>query len=261
MSKIKALLVTKGHPFEKGVFFEMFDSIDIDYTHVEQPAARVFFNQGLAADYDVFVMYDMPGIYFGPDGPKLEAPDEAYKQGFLDLLASGKGMVFMHHALAGWPSWPEYAEIIGGRFLYLPAHLRGEPCTDSGYRHQVSHKVTPVANHEITAGLPPSFEMIDELYLAEVFEDSVKPLLVSDYQFVQENFYSAAKAALEGKMFDNEDWQHPSGSNLVGWTKHYGRSPIVYIQGGDDATAYENQHYRMLLRNAIVWAADQANIL
>ena len=103
--------------------------------------------------------------------------------------------------------------------------------------------------------------MTDELYLAEVFADSVEPLLVSDYQFVQENFYSAAKAVLEGKMFDNENWQHPSGSNLVGWTKHSGRSPIVYLQGGDDPAAYENQHYRKLLGNAIAWAADPMNIL
>ncbi|MGV0036659.1 MAG: hypothetical protein ACNYPE_17540 [Candidatus Azotimanducaceae bacterium WSBS_2022_MAG_OTU7] len=42
----------------------------------------------------------------------------------LNLLEAGKGMVFMHHA-AGWPAWEEYAEIIGGRFLYLPDTLRG----------------------------------------------------------------------------------------------------------------------------------------
>ena len=56
-------------------------------------------------------MYDMPGIQFGEDGPVLETPSDGYKRGFLDLLESGKGMVFMHHAIAGWPAWEEYADI------------------------------------------------------------------------------------------------------------------------------------------------------
>ncbi len=100
--------------------------------------------------------------------------------------------------------------------------------------------------------------MTDELYLCEVFEDSVTPLLASDYHFTQDNFYSAAKVVQEGKMYDNENWQHPHGSNLVGWLKHYANSPIVYLQGGDDPVAYQSVHYQQLLKNAIRWAGSQA---
>ena len=235
----------------------MFDALEINWTHVEQPAARVFFNPDLAEDYDVLVMYDMPGIKFAAGGPEFEIPSDDYKRAFLALLESGKGLVFMHHALAGWPSWEQYAEIVGGRFLYLPDTLRGEACQDSGYRHEVVHTIDVVLEHPVTEGLPACFEMKDELYLAEIFTDTVVPVLQSQHQFVQENFYSAAKVVQEGKMFNNEGWTHHEGSNLVAWIKHFLNSPIAYLQGGDSADAYADENYRKLLFNAIRWAASE----
>lgn len=257
MTTPNILLVTKGHPFERDAFFGLFDQLDVNWTHVEQPAARVFASIDLAADYDALVMYDMPGLQFGPDGPVFEEPTEAYKSSLMDLLDAGKGLVFMHHAIAGWPAWEEYAEIIGGRFLYQPADLRGKAKPDSGYRHKAIHNIEVMAEHPITQGLPATFEMTDELYLSEVFEDSVEPLLRSDYTFSRDNFYSASKAVSEGKMFDNEGWEHDAGSNLVGWVKRYRNSPIAYIQGGDDPEAYASPHYQQLLKNAIDWAASE----
>ena len=180
------------------------------------------------------------------------------KKVFLDLLEAGKGMVFMHHAIAGWPAWEEYAEIIGGRFLYLPDTLRGIDTQDSGYRHKVEHTLNVLENHPITEGLPSQFPMTDELYLSEVFNDSIEPLLASSYEFTRDNFYSATKAVKDGKMFDNEGWEHPNGSNVIGWVKHYRNSPIAYLQGGDDPEAYSSAHYRRLLQNSINWAAGEA---
>lgn len=256
MSTPNILLVTKGHPFDHNALFAMFDALDVIWTHVDQPAARVFFDPEFAEQYDALVMYDMPGIKFGPGGPDYEKPSDSYKSKLMTLLESGKGMVFLHHAIAGWPAWEEYAEILGGRFLYTPGELRGEKIGDSGYRHKAEHTINVLQEHPVTKGLPSSFTMTDELYLSEVFEDTIEPLLASDYSFTRDNFYSATKAVVEGKMFDNEGWAHPDGSNLVGWIKHYLNSPIAYIQGGDDPEAYENKHYQLLLQNAIHWAAS-----
>ena len=64
MSRPNILLVTKGHPFDHNAFFEIFDSIEVDWTHVEQPAAQLFFSPENAKNFDAFVMYDMPGIKF-----------------------------------------------------------------------------------------------------------------------------------------------------------------------------------------------------
>jgi type 1 glutamine amidotransferase len=252
------LLITKGHPFKRDAFFGVFDALDgINWTHVEQPAAQAFFDPRLAKPYDAFVLYDMPGIRFRVGGPPdfLEPPGE-FERHLEELLEQGFGMVFLHHAIAGWPAWEKYAEIVGGRFLYLPAELRGTKRQDSGYRHKVTHDVRVVADHPVTRGVPPTFSITDELYLYEVFEDSVVPLLRSGHAFEQGNFYSAAKVVREGKMFSNDGWTHPRGSDLIGWVKHYRNSPLVYLQCGDDPQAYDNPHYRTLIKNAIEWVAS-----
>ncbi len=252
------LLVTKGHPFERAPFFALFDELPgVDWTHVEQPAARALQNIEQAAAYDAFVIYDMPGIDFRPQGPVFEAPEEAFKAQFSALVDAGHGFVFLHHAIAGWPAWPEYGELIGGRFLYLPAEVRGEARLDSGYRHDVTHQVRVLADHPVTRGVPETFEITDELYLYEVFETDVTPLLASDYAFTRENFYSAANVVLRGKMHDNSDWDHPPGSSLIGWTREVGASRIVYLQCGDDPKAYANTHFRQLIGNAIDWVSGR----
>ena len=262
------LLITKGHPFERDAFFKLFDALaGVRYTHVEQPAAQVFFAPELAKPYDAFVLYDMPGIRFRGDAPPdYFEPPEALGRHMEALLERGIGLVFLHHAIAGWPAWARYAEIVGGRFLYLPGELRGARRQDSGYRHAVTHEVHVVADHPVTRGLPKTFSITDELYLYEVFEDSVVPLLRSGHAFVRNNFYSAAKVVREGKMFSNDGWEHDRGSDLIGWAKHYRNSPIVYLQCGDDPNAYGNPHFRMLLGNAIArvssaqardWARDR----
>ena len=44
------LLVTKGHPFEREPFFQVFDEMPgVNWTHVEQPAARALQNVEEAA--------------------------------------------------------------------------------------------------------------------------------------------------------------------------------------------------------------------
>ena len=253
------LLVTKGHPYEREPFYAVFDQMaDVNWTLVEQPAAQALFTVEAAQAYDAYVCYDMPGIQFAADGPPLfHAPPENYRANFKQLLDAGHGFVFLHHAIAGWPAWPEYADIIGGRFLYLPGVLRGEPRQDSGYRHGVEHKVSVVASHPVTRDVPDTFQITDELYLYEVFEDDVEPLLVSDHAFVAENFYSAAKVVVEGKMYDNQGWHHAPGSRLIGWTRTVGRSRIVYLQCGDDPVAYANPHFQTLLKNAIEWVSER----
>jgi type 1 glutamine amidotransferase len=253
------LLVTKGHPFDKEAFFQIFDQMEeVNWTHVEQPAAQVFFDVKHADQYDAFVIYDMPGIEFNHNSPPtFTEPPSEYKKNLLELINKGHGFVFLHHAIAGWPLWDDYAEILGGRFLYMPGSLRGKDLPDSGYRHGVEHMVKVVRDHPVTQGVPMEFPITDELYLSQVFEDSIQPLLVSDYQFTAENFYSAAKAVAEGKMFDNDGWTHASGSKYVGWSREPENSRIVYLQCGDDSMAYANVNFRKLVSNAIGWVSER----
>lgn len=255
---IKVLLAVRGHPFDRTAFDAIFQSMEgISATVVDQPAAAQLMNPEGMAPYDALVMYDMPGLDFTvpTDKPAYVDPGAQLREGFRALLEQGKGVVALHHALAGWPAWPEYADYLGGRFLYKPARLRGCDCLDSGYAHGVRYHAQVLAEHPVTAGLPASFQMDDELYLAEVFTDDVTPLLASDATFTREHFYSAT-LAVGGRMYEREGWEHPPGSNLIGWTKRSINSPVVYLQPGDGLATYENPHYRRLVENAIRWVVS-----
>ncbi len=146
--------------------------------------------------------------------------------------------------------------MIGGRFLYRPDAVRGEPKLDSGYRHDVTYTAELVGAHPVIAGLPESFEITDELYLAEIFEEEIEPLVCAKHDFTAENFYSAARA-IAGRMFDNSDWPHPPGSNCVAWTKRALNADIVYLQFGDGPETYANPHVRRLLANALDFTFDK----
>ena len=251
-----ALVVTRGHPFDRTAFFAVFEANDeIVWSHAEHPAAQLLFDPEAAHHFDCIVLYDMPGIAFRADGlPDFFAPSDSHIANVRALLDAGMPLVVLHHACAAWPAWPEWAEIVGAHFLYQAGQSRGNATPDSGYALDVTHTVTPVADHPITAGIEP-FTLTDELYLAPVFEDDVEPLFRSDFDFVDTNFSSAA-LALQGRLNERGDWTHPPGSNLVGWVKRARNSPLVYLQFGDGPTAYRDPNYRKVLANAIRWACS-----
>lgn len=255
----QVLLVTKGHPFERDPFFAMFDAMPgIVATHVEQPAAQAFFSPEGARGWDAFVLYDMPGIEFQRGGGiQVHDPPAGYVDGFLDLLEVGHGFVFLHHALAGWPSWPEYAEIMGGRFLYQPAVVRGRALPDSGYRLGVRHRLSPVGRHPVIEGLEQGFEIEDELYLFCPFEQDVTPLMRSDHLFTDDHFYSPLRVVEHGEMNSREGWSHPPGSSLVAWAHRYRHSRIVTIAAGDSPNAYGSAGLRRLIANAVRWVSAE----
>lgn len=250
----KILLSVKGHPYDRSAFFRIFEEREeIGFTAVEQPATQALLESTMVDDFDVLVFYDMPGIDFSCSPPVFIDPPESLKRRFIELTEKGIGMVFLHHAIAGWPTWEEYGRIIGGRFLYLPGELQGKVCLDSGYRHAVDYQAKVLTNHRVTRGLPDSFGVTDELYLYEVFEDDKTPVLASDYQFDAAHFNSAAAAV--SRSSEGEEWNHPEGSNLIGWVKRYNNSPVVYLQMGDAPAVFDNPHYRKLVFNGIEWAA------
>jgi uncharacterized protein len=256
---LNVLVSVKGHPFDRSAFGAVFDEMDgVSAAIVDQPAAAALMSPKGMAGFDALVLYDMPGIDFrSPGGPRFVEPSEAVKAGFTAMLDAGVPVVALHHAIAGWPAWPEYADFLGGRFLYEPATLRGAPRLDSGYRHDVAYEAVAAApGHPILEGLPDHVPFNDELYLFEVFEADVTPLLRARHAFKRDGFYSAAQA-VAGRMFSNEGWDHAPGPDLIGWTKRARKSPLVYLQPGDGPPTYENPHYRRLLRNALTWAVSQ----
>ena len=249
------LVLSGGHPYEAEPFAAMLTSLEgWTVTHLVHPEAERLVGEGCADGADAILFYDMPGYTFGDGQVAARPPSEAFRRAILARFAAGRGAVAMHHALAGWALWPEWSELLGGRFLYQPGEVRGVPQLDSGYRHDVTYTAQVVGDHPVTWGLPGEFAVTDELYLAPVFADDIVPLIRARHDFVRDNFYSAA-AAVAGRMFDNAGWVHPDGSDCVAWAKSALNARLVYLQFGDGPATYANPHVRTVLANALDFVA------
>ena len=250
------LVLSGGHPYEEAPFAAFIASLgNWEVTHCVHPEAEEQVAAGAADAADALLFYDMAGYTFANGTVTTKAPSAAFVAAIERRFAGGRGAVMMHHAIAGWAQWPGWSEIVGGRFLYQPGEVRGRAVLDSGYRHDVDYTAELVSDHPVLEGVPASFPVNDELYLGEVFEAEVTPLIRASHDFVAGNFYSAAHA-VAGRMFDNADWPHPPGSNLVAWTKPVGAAQIVYCQFGDGPKTYENPAVRQVIANALEWTAQ-----
>lgn len=266
---LKVLLIAGDHPFDYNQLFAMFDQFgeDITWNYVTQPAAEQFFDPKMAAPYDVFVLYDRAGRtprtaaegnahepgYRTAQGRDVNfrTPSPELKRGMKAMLMQGKGMVLFHHSIASWVhTWPEYVEMVGGACDWdYPQVVRGKQYAFSGFRGGVQQHISVVDKaHPVVAGLGDGFDLLDETYLCPIFEESVHPLLRTDFVPIEDNFPAQKQVA---------GWHHPPGSNLTGWYKAVENSPLVYIQHGHDQNAWGNPSFQRLMLNAIKWAGSK----
>lgn len=254
---IRLHVVTGGHPFVAADFFAVFDWLssfeDVVWTAVNSPSVPD------VDPPDVILFYDMPGLTFTRDAQApLETPEptEDQRRVFAELCERGIGMVFMHHAVASWPAWEGFAEMVGGRFHYRPGSLRGVEYPDSGYVFDVAHTVEVLApEHPICEGLGDSFVLTDELYCFPVFEDDVVPIMRTTFPVDEPTRFFSADQAIRGRRNSNDGWTHPAGSALVAWVKRVGNSSLAYLQFGDGPTTYADPTFRRIIRNAVLWSA------
>ena len=216
--KIRVLLVTGGHGFEKGPFFKLFkDNPDITVQAVEHPHAHALLTAEAARQWDVLVMYDF----------NQQISDEA-KADFVARLKEGKGLVVLHHAIAAYPAWPEYWDIIGAHYYLAPTNVAGVAKARSGWKeglHFRIHVADP--QHPVTRGMQ-DFDTHDEAYKWFDVSPACHPLLTTD---------------------------EPESNKVIAWAKTYQGARVVYIQSGHDHFAYENPNYQQIVRQAIQWVA------
>jgi uncharacterized protein len=265
--KIRVLFVSSYHPFDKANLFNMFDRFgdDITWCHAEHPAADHFWDPALAEEFDVFVFFDafagrkQTGMANGRATYEYPPPSAKLQADIKKLMTNGtKGFLFFHHALASWVhSWPAgvngsnaYVEMMGGAADWgLPIkNIRGVDYPASGFRQGTEQRITVVdKNHPVTAGVD-DYDIVDEVYLCPMFEDSVHPLLRTSFKPTADKFADAPNGSNVGAG-------HPPGPNLAGWVKTAENSPIVYLQNGHDNNAWSNPHFQRLMLNAIKWLA------
>lgn len=220
-NKLKVLVVTGGHGFEGEPFFKMFeDNPGITFTKAEHSKTNASaYERDDLFSYDTVVLYDMP----------REITD-AQKARFLSLFDKGIGLVVLHHALVSYQTWPEYEEIIGGRYQEPDPKKPGKVTEQIGWQHDVEVPVTIVAtNHPVTAGLK-DFTIHDELYWGFRVRSDVTPLISTT---------------------------HPKSGKPLGWYRAQGNSRVVFIQLGHGKEAFTNESYRKLVAQSIRWTSKK----
>jgi type 1 glutamine amidotransferase len=252
----RLLAITGGHRFDLDAFRAMLDDVaealGWQWAHAVQPHAQQWLQPEHAGRWDAIVLYDIPGLALqrGEEPIVSEPPDDVV-HGVLELRAAGQGFVALHHALAGWPAWDAWADTLGGRFLYAPGLLHGEPIPASGYRMDRYTVEIDASDHPVCAGVEP-FEVDDELYLCPVLEAAVTPLLTTTADLSPASMIDVNREVRYGERVAAADQR---GSSLVGWTTDDGGGRLVYLLPGHGAGTMAHPEYRKLLVNACRWVS------
>jgi len=218
--KLKVVVVTGGHDFEREPFFKIFDSIEaINYTEAIQKDHSELFEDISGWDYDVIVFYSM-----------TQQISEKRRKNFLKLLEQGVGVVALHHTMGSFQEWPEFRKIIGTKYYLKDTMEDGVLCKGSSFKHDVDMAISVAdSDHPITEGLT-NFSIHDEGYKDCWFDRDNRVLLTTN---------------------------HAASDKTVGWVKQYGKAKICTIQLGHDSKAYGNHNYPLLVNRAILWTAGR----
>jgi type 1 glutamine amidotransferase len=142
------------------------------------------------------------------------------KQAILDFVAGGKGLVGVHGASTICYEWSGYRELLGAHFLKHPP-------ADS-FPVNVENP-----DHVSTRHLPPSFEVIDELYTFRSDPRDVASILLSA---------APGSLGLEGDL-------------PLAWTKTYGAGRVYYNGLGHFDATWDDPSFRAQIVGGLGWAA------
>lgn len=188
---------------------------NIQYQVAEFPEAYSMFLPENRNKYDVLVFYHMW---------QTITPEQEIQMA--DCIRQGKPLVALHHSICAFDDWPEYINIIGGKYFHKPTTLKGKEYPACSYIHDLHFKVKVVdKDNPVTKGIA-DFDVFDETYKGFYVEEGVTPLLTTD---------------------------EPSSTPVIGWSKKYGKARVVTLQSGHDVPTFENPNFRKLLKNAIEW--------
>ena len=220
LEKLKVVVVTGGHDFEREPFFKMMDSIEgITYTEAIQKDHSELFEDISGWDYDVIVFYSM-----------TQKISEKRQKNFLKLLDQGVGVVALHHTMCSLQEWPEFKKIIGTKYYQKDTLEDGVMCKAGSYEHDIDMAIkVEDKQHPITEGIS-DFPIHDEGYKNCWFAQDNHVLLTTD---------------------------HAASDKTVGWVRRYGKAKVCTIQLGHDSKAYENRNYPLLINRAILWTAGR----
>lgn len=197
--------------------------------------------------YDTFIRTDSNIIAKKPlmttgqpasGGPSLANVDAIFFMGHRDVpldaqqraeLAAfvhdeGKGFVAAHVALTAFEGWPEFGDLIGGRYDDHPWN------TASGTI------VNEDPSFPATKHFPATFPFVDEFYQAKAFSRDARVLLRLDTSKMPAN-----------PQLRNMDFP-------LAWAKAYGKGRVFYSSLGHAPETWDNRNVAQMYFEAIKWA-------
>ena len=149
-----------------------------------------------------------------------------------DLLSfvrdDGKGFVATHAGATAFFSWPEFGEMLGGRFDEHPWGITEATVI-------VEDRTSPMSRH-----LPASFPVVDEHYqLKDFSRDKVNVLARLD----------PAKLDLKAPLVHRTDRDF-----VVAYTKTYGKGRVFYSTLGHPRELWDEDWLRTMYFEALKWS-------
>jgi len=218
VEKTKVVVVSGGHDFDEKGFQRIFrDTSDLDVTFVTLKDDSEIFEHIDSWPYDVIVLYNM-----------TQNISEHRRANFLKLLDQGVGLVVLHHAIAAYSQWPEFAKIIGVKYYLEDTDENGVKHPRSTYVHGVDYPLQiEDSNHPITRGMK-DFTINDETY--------------KGYTYAPDNHLIVST-------------NHETSQREIAWTRSYGKAKVCYIEPGHGPQVFADANYRRLVLQGTRWAA------
>lgn len=175
---------------------------------------------------------DFDAIFFYSIGEPVMTPEQK-----ADLLAfireDGKGFVGTHTANNDFFDWPEYTDLIGGRFDDHPWELFDAPV------------IVEDPSFPAMKAFPPHFTINDEIYQMKDFSrDRVRVL-----------------ARLDADQLDlgNKRVHRTDRDFAVAWARSYGKGRVFYSTFGHRPEVWDRKDIQTMYLEALKWAMGITN--
>jgi len=220
---LKVLVITGTHKYDKPAFNAMIGNLEgLDCTIKEtgkDPGS--LFENVEEFPYDAIVMYNF-----------RQTLSETHRENLLKLLDKGVGLTVVHHAIAGFPGWIEYENIVGATYVLKEQTRDGKHYPRPTWKHGIDMDIkVEDTTHPITRGVT-DFTIHDETYKGWVYHDNNHLLLSTD---------------------------HELNNRQIAWIHPHPKTRVFFIQLGHDKYAYDNLNFRKLIRQGVAWTATQGN--
>jgi hypothetical protein len=155
--------------------------------------------------------------------------DAAQKADLLSFVRDeGKGFVASHTALTAFESWPEFGELLGGRY-------DGHPWNTASGTIVNEDPAFPATKH-----LAPSFVFTDEFYQPKAFSREQSRVLLR---------LDVAKMPANAEFHGSVDAGMP-----IAWAKMYGKGRVFYSSLGHASSTWDNPDVYRMYFEALKWS-------